>query len=788
MGNERLDINSLAERAGFKSLTALQNKTFDCKDFYDVEKWLFVVGATSSGKTLVALMSYFFERARSDRQYKMLFAVPYRALASQKFEEISAIVDRLGLKLRIVQSTSENNLDDDRIKRGDADIAVIINEKVFMFASQDSKFLSRYNLLVLDEIALNQDEIRGLKTDFILLKARHTKGLRLIAMGTPFYDWREYIEKFNFTPIIELERPIELKEKPQFCNQGEKFSVRRNEIAVDICRKHLPRGDKILIFFNNRQEVRGISKALLTNLNDCLTPWIDKNQCKNYILEKIQADGDDILCGSMVDEDYEAFARGICYHNANMPSTLRHLIERDFASKDGHLKIICSTETLAYGINSNADVVIIPHMLKDKKPGRFLFPNEYMNYAGRAGRLNESNIDQKTVGYVYPVMQFNQKNKWLDLQSKIQTPEVTLCRYFQVQGDYRAFYVLSLFPNDGTGLTVEEIESTLKKLPLGVTEEKNIAVGNPIDKLVAAKLIRQVDEDDEDEPRYALSDVGKNISGFVVLFEDFQKMINDVRDCVTDENFFEVDMFNSIVRTKELTERCDTIIGKQNSDGFLDFQSMLATLKGILKDCRARGVISPALFKKLQADIKDCGDNYSRMNTDFVSDEEFKQLRMLAAILLWRSGECNPVKLFNAFNIYYEQMRRLLEIFCYRLEMINFALEIAPGRSKKWLRSELAGGHGRLAEVGQKLKAISEELSYQPSKELCGLLGIEQCDFYMVQRLRPLDEIFSELMKLESESEKPSALEKQKFIEALKHWRPKWRMALLDRFSSVLKD
>ena len=782
--SDRSEINSLAERAGFKNFTALQNKAFDCKDFHDADKWLFVVGATSAGKTLVALMSYFVERNRAaDQNYKMLFAVPYRALASQKFDEISAIVDKLGLKLRIVQSTSENNLDDERIVRGDADIAVIINEKVFMFAAKDNKFLSRYNLLVLDEIALNQDEIRGLKTDFIFLQAMNAIGLRVIAMGTPFYDWSEYINKFNFAPIIELDRPIEIKELPQFCKYGKKFKVWSEERTIDICRKHLPRGDKILIFVNNREEVRKLSKALLTNLNDCLTPWLDKNQCKKYIVEKIQADGEDILCGAMVDADYEAFAHGICYHNANMPSTLRTLIERDFASKDGHLKIVCSTETLAYGINSNADVIIIPSMLKDKTPGRFLYPNEYMNYAGRAGRLNAATIEQKNAGYVYPVLQFSQHDKWLELKRKTQTPEITYCRYLQIQSDYRAFYVLSLFSIDEKGLTAAALESILKRLPLELTGVKNFKLNSLLEKLLSTKLIRRVDDDDDEDepPRYVLTEVGKNLAGFVVLFDDFQKMLDDVRGYVTDENFFEVDMFNSVVCTKELSERCDTVIGKQRpaDKNFLAFKNTLATMGKIFKGRRKN--TSPKLFEELTKELNRCEQ------TADVEDRRFKQLRMLAAILFWRSGGCNPIKLFNDFNIYYEQMRRLLEIVCYRLEMIRFGLELARG-SEKLLRLELAGGLERLSEVGQRINEIIEELSYQPPRELCTLLGFEQCDFYKAQRLKSIGKIFSELLERESKGEKISADDRKKIVGKMERWRPLLRERVTERFSELLKE
>ena len=59
---EEKKIFELAAKLGFKNFTELQRKIFSDEKFYDVSKRLFVLGATSSGKTLVALMAYFFEK------------------------------------------------------------------------------------------------------------------------------------------------------------------------------------------------------------------------------------------------------------------------------------------------------------------------------------------------------------------------------------------------------------------------------------------------------------------------------------------------------------------------------------------------------------------------------------------------------------------------------------------------------------------------------------------------------------------------------------------------------
>ena len=106
------------------------------KRSFDFEKWLFIIGATSSGKTLIPILLFFntyFERLENGEKCKMLFAVPYRALAIQKKEEIEEIVKNLNVNLNIVISAGELKADDGMIMNGLADIVILIYEKVYTF-------------------------------------------------------------------------------------------------------------------------------------------------------------------------------------------------------------------------------------------------------------------------------------------------------------------------------------------------------------------------------------------------------------------------------------------------------------------------------------------------------------------------------------------------------------------------------------------------------------------------------------------------------------------------------
>ena len=169
-------VRFIASALGYSQLTELQEAVFNAEGAFG-ERGLFVIGDTSSGKTLVPMLLYYqavlAARVNGTPYPKMVFAVPYRALASQKqrelAEEVNALCSAFDLEpLNVMISTGEYRADDDAVRAGEADIAVVITEKVYRWCALDAGFLLRYDFLVLDEIGLVRDSSRGIKVDFIL--------------------------------------------------------------------------------------------------------------------------------------------------------------------------------------------------------------------------------------------------------------------------------------------------------------------------------------------------------------------------------------------------------------------------------------------------------------------------------------------------------------------------------------------------------------------------------------------------------------------------------------------
>jgi superfamily II RNA helicase len=86
---------------------------------------------------------------------------------------------------------------------------------------------------------------------------------------------------------------------------------------------------------------------------------------------------------------------GIGVHHAGMLPKYRRLVER--LAQDGHLKVICGTDTLGVGINVPIRTVLFTQLCKyDGTKSRLLSAREFHQIAGRAGRAGFDNV-----GYVW---------------------------------------------------------------------------------------------------------------------------------------------------------------------------------------------------------------------------------------------------------------------------------------------------------------------------------------------------------------------------------------------------
>lgn len=840
------DAITLMNKLGYPSLTDLQQKAFSNSQFLDSSPaWLFLIGATSTGKTMVPLVRYFLQYLNEEKPPRMLFAVPYRALAAQKHKEILAICEQLHLDLRVEQSTGEYRSADSAIRSGDVDIAVIIYEKVFMFASMDEDFLNHYSFLVLDEVGLTQNIARGIKADFILARAKSYHHLSVMALGTPFYDWTDYLQSFGFSTIKETRRPVDLKMFPVYCpgkhrhyishlepdcpvlrcgsiltypNSPDDPNPRQwtDDILEEICTYHLKQHHKILIFINNREEVRKLAQRLAITFSrrKVVSPWTSPEECRQYILQHLNMDENDIdddLYGVMDPADYFAFSYHIGYHNASVPNQLRTLVENEILSDNGKLAIVCCTETLAYGINSNVDVVIIPHMMKQRTEDdsfTFLTLNEFMNYAGRAGRLHPGEDARTQNGYVYPLIRAeyvdpdssdkmeDQQTAWLSLLNELEHPLQISSHYFTTEAANRPFYLLSLFPHSAFGrtpLTEQDLCEILRHLPSSVPFDPELHVRRPLDELFTRNLICKDTSDDlfEEDCAYILTDPGVALSGYILRLDDFDKITTRFCSLITPDSIYLVDLLYTMLNSKELLLEITNSIGKlEKFSGAEQLRIIHAALEQLWE---FRDLISPTF----------CDNIRSMTNVDFsgnkldlcslqIKSKKCNQLRLIAALLLWTSRHCSVKKLYDRFHLGFPQMQRLSEQVSYLLDVTRLSLPALHLPSGESLTHRI--GRERLFRVDEQLSAYSNAVFFQFDQRFAQLFQIQVTTPADAEKLKQLTRIYNRLSFAEkkiSRKKKLSHREQRQFRSYQKKisaMPDAWKTIFEDRFGGILHD
>lgn len=751
-------VRNIAEQKNYHQFTELQNLAFRDEHTFKKDCDLMIVGETSTGKTLIPILLYAKKLQESPRGYipKMLFVVPYRALAAQKCKEIREFF--LGQDLNIVLSTGEYRKDDVLIQRGQVDIAVIITEKVYKYTAKDSSFLRYYDQIVLDEIGLLNDEERGIRIDYIIAWAKSSRinsgTPRIISLGTPSYDWSRYCENFSLYPLIQKKRPVILLEStiiyskigisnvygdtslfnrtrfltekeanrstgistanlcpekddicpvieparsnnriicpyikkvcahpveiiPEDCHKGIEY------VLVKICRKHLELNHQIVIFINDREQVKRFSATLYRNLHQYLDSSPSNDICKRNILKKCDLDEEDLYGILETDADsnlqaeyYKMIYSGIAFHSAELPSELRSYIE-DGLLLSRKLKIVCSTETLAFGVNSSVDVVVIVGLNKNVNSGvRELTLNEYRNYIGRAGRLQKNKDIPSIKGYTYTLITTKQEEKWRKLQSMIDEPPETIYSSFTVDlGQKIPFLLLNLLSTSINERVHQKVlVSILRNLPQdgSISDEELMSkVNNGLNFLQRHKLVDAINNGPIgrsgviNAKRYGLTKLGKSMRGYVITRDDYESIMAATREYAF-WIYASPDMIRflyNLLGTKQAENGLNTVFSESKT------RFNIKEVKNFLK--------SKMINIRKSAEWIDKGTDH-------------KRLFVLAAIVSWSEGD-SAKNMYEKYGVHFALLSKVTEQVAY---MIEIAAELLPS-----IILELWGNNKKLYEA-----------------------------------------------------------------------------------------
>lgn len=352
---------------------------------------LLVSAPTSSGKTMIgelAALQGILERKRT------IFLFPLKAIVNDKQKAFTTLYGPFGL--RTIKATGDSTSDDIvPLMRGQYDICLMTYEKFASIALGNPFILEQVKTIVVDEVQMITDESRGVNVEFILtlLKMREAVGLKpqLIALSAVIGDTNGFERWLGARLLRRTERPVPLDEgivradgtfRYISSDTGEEKLVShfvRPEFGKDsdqvlikpLTKQLLSEGKRVIVFRETRGEARGCAKYLAAYLS--LPP-------AQPVLDALP-EGDP---SSASIDLKQTLLQGVSFHISDLDPEERLLIEEEFRSNPTTLKVIAATTTLAMGINTPAEAVIISGLDHPDKPYSVA---EYKNIVGRAGRL-----------------------------------------------------------------------------------------------------------------------------------------------------------------------------------------------------------------------------------------------------------------------------------------------------------------------------------------------------------------------------------------------------------------
>jgi helicase len=355
-----------------KGITELYPPQVECVKAGVFEgKNLLMAIPTASGKTLIAEMSM---HHHIDRKGKCLYIVPLKALASEKYIEFGGKGVEVGI------ATGDLDRRDEFLGRNDLIIAT--SEKVDSLLRNNAPWLNTITLLVVDEIHLIDSEDRGATLEMVITKLRSLNpSMQIIGLSATIGNPGELGGWLDAEVVTSKWRPVDLREGVyhrgciHFAESERAVLTQTKDDDINLCLDTLKEGGQCLLFVSSRRNAQAFSKraAFALQLEG------PKLSAASQQLERLA----ETEMGKMLAACVE---KGSAFHHAGLKLKQRQIVEKEF--REGNIKVIASTPTLAAGLNLPARRVIIRDYLR-YQAGTGMTPipvREYRQMAGRAGR------------------------------------------------------------------------------------------------------------------------------------------------------------------------------------------------------------------------------------------------------------------------------------------------------------------------------------------------------------------------------------------------------------------
>jgi len=377
LAKNNLDIPALVLSANnFEKFNPMQSACIK-KGF---GKNLVVSAPTASGKTIVAEL-YMLQSVLSEGK-KVIYTCPLRALASEHYSDFKKKYGAQNSEHKIKFAISTGDLDSSSSYLKSFDVVMTTYEKLASLLRHKAEWLANVGCIIVDELhELDSDRGPVLEIAITQMRVNNPK-VKVLGLSATIPNAEELSKWLNAELVLSDYRPTKLREGVLFENETEfNDSTKEDGGLEDLIDKHLANGKQLLVFMNARKRAEAMAKKIAEQTKKVIEEKNKSSLAKasEKVLNALESPTEQ--CASLA----ETIKLGAAFHHAGLMNAQREAVEDNFRA--GHIKVLCSTTTLAAGVNTPADVVIIPTLYRFEKYGMELISvREYKQCAGRAGR------------------------------------------------------------------------------------------------------------------------------------------------------------------------------------------------------------------------------------------------------------------------------------------------------------------------------------------------------------------------------------------------------------------
>ena len=416
----------------------------------DEGRSVLVAAPTSSGKTVLAEHAIDCALKEDKRAF---YTAPIKALSNQKFLDFR---ERFGVE-------NVGILTGDVTVNSSAPVLVMTTEVLRNMLYAESAAVEKLAWVILDEVHYLEDPYRGPVWEEVILSL--PKKVQIVALSATISNvdqlgqWLTNV-RGETQVVVHHERPVPLKLHYFATNRmkrkreleitplllgnranpdGKKFlHVGKGTKKKDPYRRFTsPRYIEILLSLQQKKLLPCIhfvfSRAGCDEARDhilksgiSLNSQVEQEAVDAFLDESLGLNDDQDLEVLGVKRWREGLCRGVASHHAGLIPQFKEITEKLF--KEGLLKIVYATETLALGVNLPARSVVIDKMTKfNGHTHELLTPSQFTQITGRAGRRG---LDKEGHGVVLwsPFVHFN------------EVAELALNKTFHLQSAFRPTY------------------------------------------------------------------------------------------------------------------------------------------------------------------------------------------------------------------------------------------------------------------------------------------------------------------------------------------------------------